>query len=471
MTWLWTGDALVEAMDGRPLGTMPEGVTGLSIDSRTIAAGEAFFAIRGERFDGHDFASAALANGAGLLVVSEARLPALGRLQVPMIIVDDVLEALGRLAIAARARSRATVIAVTGSAGKTTTKEMLRRALEPSGSVHVSPASFNNHWGVPLSLARMPAETRFAVFELGMNHAGEIGPLSRLVRPHIAIITTIAAAHLGNFDSLNGIAFAKAEIFEGLEPDGHAVLNRDNEKFSLLKKAAVKAGCAHVHGFGEHKRAEFRLLNIELLPDCSCLTARIGTQDVALKISAPGRHLAQNALATLGAVHLAGADLAKAALSFSSIMPEKGRGERHLLELDGSPFTLIDESYNANPASMRAALENLRDTPVSLRGRRIAILGDMLELGRFSRDYHAGLAEPLQEAGVEVLLLAGDEMRALHDCVRGKMSVDHRANAEELAEIIVRTIQPGDAVMVKSSNGLGFSKIVQALMDRYASRA
>ncbi|MBC7312624.1 MAG: UDP-N-acetylmuramoylalanyl-D-glutamyl-2, 6-diaminopimelate--D-alanyl-D-alanine ligase, partial [Rhizobium sp.] len=237
MTFLWTAQEMIEAMAGRPFGSLPAGITGISIDSRTIAPGEAFFAIKGDRVDGHDFASLAIANGASLLVVAESKLPALGRLTVPMIVVDDVLGGLQKLALAARDRSSATIIAVTGSVGKTTTKEMLRLALEPSGKVHAAVASFNNHWGVPLTLGRMPVDTRYGVFEIGMNHPGEIGPLSRMVRPDVAIITTIAPAHLGNFSGIEEIAAAKAEIFEGVVPGGDVILNRDNSQFEFLEQA------------------------------------------------------------------------------------------------------------------------------------------------------------------------------------------------------------------------------------------
>jgi UDP-N-acetylmuramoyl-tripeptide--D-alanyl-D-alanine ligase len=309
-----------------------------------------------------------------------------------MMVVKDVLAALEPTWAAARARSEAQIIAVTGSVGKTSSKEMLRHALEPVRAVHASAASFNNHWGVPLTLARMPADTRIGVFEIGMNHPGEITPLVKMVRPHIAIITTIAAAHLGNFKNLTEIAAAKSEIMEGVVEDGHVLLNRDNEKYGWLKKRAGEVGVENVLSFGENAKADYRLLKCKLLPDCSTITARIGPDEVAVKIGAPGRHQVQNALAVLGAVQLAGANLAKAIHALAGLSAEKGRGARHTLKIDGGSFVLIDESYNANPASMRAALELMRDSPVRLRGRRIAVLGDMLEMGRFSEQVHRDLA-------------------------------------------------------------------------------
>lgn len=467
MSLLWTTKEMVAAMDGRPLGDLPEGVTGISIDSRTAGAGDAFFAIKGDKFDGHDFASGAVANGASLLVVSEAKLPALGRLIAPMIVVKDVLAALEDLGRAARARSEARIIAITGSVGKTSSKEMLRRALEPSGEVHASAASFNNHWGVPLTLARMPESAAFGVFEIGMNHADEIRPLVKMVKPHVAIITTIAAAHLGNFKNLTEIAAAKAEIMEGLVADGHLLLNQDNEKFGWLKKRAGALKIAHIHGFGENAKAAYRLLNSKLLPDCSTITARIGGDEVAVKIGAPGRHLVQNALAVLGAAHLAGADLAKAAHALAGLSAEKGRGARHRLAIDGGSFLLIDESYNANPASMRAALELMGDMPVRLRGRRIAVLGDMLEMGKFSERVHRDLVAPIRAAKTDMVCLAGPEMKALRDELGTEIETVYRDQAEGLAEHLKSALRDGDVVMVKSSLGIGFGRIVKALLDKF----
>lgn len=471
MSLLWTCDDLVSAMDGRPVGRMPEGVTGISIDTRTLAPGEAFFAIKGENFDGHDFATAAMAAGAALMVVAEAKLPSLGRMSMPMIVVPDVLQALEKAGVAARARSKARIIAVTGSAGKTTTKEMLRHALAASGAVHASDRSFNNHWGVPLTLARMPTDCDYAIFEIGMNHPGEIRPLVKMVRPHIAVITLIAAAHLGHFKNLDEIAAAKAEIFEGLEPDGHALVNRDDGKWKLLEKHARAAGVAHLWGFGEHARAQFKLLKYTEHPDSSTITARIGGHEVSARIGVPGRHIVQNALAVLGAAQLAGADLAKTALALASLVAERGRGKRHTLSHNGGSFTLIDESYNANPASMKAALELLASAPVGEGGRRIAVLGDMLELGGHSAKLHAGLADAVAAANPDLVFLAGPEMKALAERLPADIPAEYRAKTEELQALVVQAVKPGDAVMVKSSNGVGFSRIVDALTKRFPAAA
>ena len=469
MSALWTSQDFVEAIQGRPFGTLPDHVSGISIDTRTLLAGDAFFAIKGDRFDGHAFCTAAIANGAGLLVVSESRLPSLGRLNKPMVVVSDVLGALGKLAAAARKRSRAKIIAVTGSVGKTTTKEALRHMLAPSGSVHAAERSFNNHWGVPLTLARMPADTDFGVFEIGMNHPGEIRPLVKLVRPHVAIVTIIAPAHLGNFMNIEEIAHAKAEIFEGLVKGGHAVINRDDPRFRLLDSLAHTAKVEHVVGFGEHMRAEARL--VEFFPEGSgsAVKLRIGGKSHAGHISVPGRHIAQNMLAALAACELVGADVEKAVTALASLPAAPGRGERHSLRhTKGGRFILIDESYNANPTSMRAALRVLAETQVGSKGRRIAVLGDMLELGEHAEAMHRELAEPILEAGIDKVLLAGEEMTALADALPKGFAVEHYDSIDALRDALTDMVRAGDAVMIKSSNGIGFSRLVSAMKDTYA---
>ncbi|MFP3544568.1 UDP-N-acetylmuramoylalanyl-D-glutamyl-2,6-diaminopimelate--D-alanyl-D-alanine ligase [Rhizobium sp. SIMBA_035] len=468
MNWLWTTEDMIAAMAGRPFGTLPQGITGISIDSRSIASGEAFFAIKGDRVDGHDYASMAMANGASLLVVSEARLAGLGRLTVPMIVVEDVLAALERLAIASRQRSRAQIIAVTGSVGKTTTKEMLRHVLSPSGKVHASVASFNNHWGVPLTLARMPLDTHFGVFEVGMNHPGEIRPLVQMIRPHVAVITTIAPAHLGNFKSIKEIATAKAEIFEGLVPGGHVVLNRDNDQYNFLERTAQALGISNIHSFGQHAKAEYRLAEFNGSDESSALWLTIDGDTLEVAIGAPGRHIAENALAALGVVTLVGADLDKAIDALATLQPEKGRGQRHKLRLGAGSLTLIDESYNANPASMRAAIALLAAAVPSGYGRRIAVLGDMLEMGEFAERVHADLASPLLAAGIEHVWLAGKDMQALRESLPDSVAVEYRETTAELKDYVLNSVEPGDVLMVKSSLGIGFGKIVAALLDKFA---
>ncbi|MCV0397843.1 MAG: UDP-N-acetylmuramoylalanyl-D-glutamyl-2,6-diaminopimelate--D-alanyl-D-alanine ligase [Rhizobiaceae bacterium] len=471
MTRLWTGSGMIEAMGGRPFGSVPESISGVSIDSRTLQPGEAFFAIKGDQFDGHDFATAALKAGASVLVIAEGKLPALGRITAPMIVVDDVLAALGRLGAAARERSRARVIAVTGSAGKTTTKEMLRHMLAGQGAVHASVQSFNNHWGVPLTLARMPEDTDFGIFEIGMNHPGEIRPLVKLVRPHVAMVTMIAAAHLGHFSSMDEIARAKAEIFEGLDKDGHALINRDDPRARILAKLAKEAAAAHVTGFGEQGRIPYLLTSFRASDGGSDVTFRIAGREIAARIGAPGRHIAQNAIAALAAVHLSGGDVEAAAASLATFQAEKGRGKRYLLGHEGAQITLIDESYNANPASMRAAIEVLSTTPVAEGGRRIAVLGDMLELGEHARSLHAGLAKALPGSGIDLLLLGGPEMKALAEAAPKEIAAEHREDLNAIRKLVLETVRPGDAVMVKSSKSVGFSSIVEALLEAHDKRA
>ncbi|MDR6633023.1 UDP-N-acetylmuramoyl-tripeptide--D-alanyl-D-alanine ligase [Phyllobacterium sp. 1468] len=467
MSLLWTSDAMVEAMNGRPVGKLPEGITGISIDTRTLQTGEVFFAIKGDALDGHDYATAAVAAGAALLVVAEAKLPALGKLKAPMIVVDDVLAALTRLGIASRERSHAQIVAVTGSVGKTTTKEALRHVLAQAGKVHASVASFNNHWGVPLTLARMSADTDYGIFEIGMNHADEIRPLVKMVRPHVALITLIAAAHLGHFKNLQEIAIAKAEIFEGVAPGGYALLNRDDKHFKLLEKLARDAGVEHIKSFGENARADYRLMKLKLHAECSCLTARLAGEEAVVKIGAPGRHIVQNVLAVLGAAHLTGADMTKVTLALASLRPESGRGARHLLEIADGTFTLIDESYNANPASMRAAIELLAAATPHGKGRRIAVLGDMLELGKQAPKLHAELSSVILANPINMVFLGGPEMAALKSAMPVEFHAEYRQTVDELQPQLLNTIRAGDVIMVKSSKGTGFAQIVKTLLQKY----
>ena len=464
---LWKTAAMVEAMAGRPRGILPDGVGGISIDSRSIAPGDAFFAIKGDRVDGHDYANVAVANGAGVLVVSEAKLPALGSINAPMIVVPDVLEGMEKLGRAARDRSRAKIIAVTGSVGKTTTKEMLRHVLSACGSVHYSPASFNNHWGVPLTLSRLSEAADFGVFEIGMNHPDEIRPLVKMVRPHVAVITTIAAAHLGNFKSLEEIAAAKAEIFEGVTDDGHVLINRDNDQFEYLENAATACGIANIHSFGAHVKADFRLVDYQADGDGATFWAVIGGRTVEVALRAPGRHIAENAVAVLAACHLVGADLDKVIAAFGDVSAAKGRGQRVRLRAADGAFTLIDESYNANPASMRAAIALLDGASPGEGGRKIAILGDMLEMGDHSAEVHADLSAPLKESGVTDVWLAGPDMAHLRDALGSDKETVYFGTADELSAFALDNIRSGDVLMIKSSNGTGFGRIVAALTAKF----
>jgi UDP-N-acetylmuramoyl-tripeptide--D-alanyl-D-alanine ligase len=466
---LWTVAAMAQAMRAEPAGTLPQSVPGISIDTRTIAPGDAFFAIKGDARDGHDFVPAALKAGAGLAVVAADRRAAMPK-DAPLLVVPDVLDALRDLARAARARSHAKVIGVTGSVGKTSTKEALRAALAASGETHASVASYNNHWGVPLSLARCPQTADYTVFELGMNHAGEIEPLTRLVRPHVAIITTVEPVHLEFFGSVEAIADAKAEIFLGLEPGGAAVINRDNRQFARLERSARSAGVERIVGFGEHAKADARLIKSALHPDCSTVQARILGTDVTYKLGAPGRHLVLNSLSVLAAVALTGADLALAALALAAMTPARGRGARTTLNLPGGPALLIDESYNANPASMRAALALLGQAAVSPRGRRIAVVGDMLELGPRGADLHRALAEPVLAHGVDLVFCCGSLMQALWEALPSERRGGYAETSSMLEPQVLAAIHPGDAIMIKGSFSSRMGAIVTALERNYSRR-
>jgi len=468
---LWTIDAMAGAMRARAVGPVPDGINGISIDSRTIGEGEAYFAIKGDVHDGHKFVAGAFANGGGVSVVAEDWLDKLDGECGPLLVVDDVLKALERLGKVARARSDAKIIAVTGSVGKTTTKEALRTALTPSGAVHASDKSFNNHWGVPLTLARMPQATDFGVFEIGMNHPDEITPLVKMVRPHVAIITNVAAVHLGAFKSVDEIAKAKAEIFDGLDADGTAVLNADDERIGLLADMAKAKGVSNIVTFGESDRAEAKVEKLVQHGSCTCLTANILGHSMVVKIGAPGRHIVQNVLAVLAAVELAGADLAKAGLAMASLSAVKGRGQQHRLISSTGPYRLIDESYNANPTSMRAALALLGAAQIKVRGRRIAVMGDMLELGPTSRALHAELADAVTENNIDMVYLAGPEMSALGEELIGTLPCEHATNIDNLIEPITAELREGDVIMAKASLGMGFAKLIDHLLETGAGES
>jgi UDP-N-acetylmuramoyl-tripeptide--D-alanyl-D-alanine ligase len=465
----WSIKAMAGAMGAERTGPLPEIATGISIDSRTIQQGEAFFAIQGDARDGHDFVAAALAAGAGLAVVARARRDAMPA-NAPLMVVPDVLAALTDLARAARARSNARIVAVTGSVGKTGTKEALRLALGRCGATHASVASYNNHWGVPLSVARMPANTQFGIFEIGMNHAGEITPLTRLVRPHVAIVTAIEPVHLEYFGSLEAIADAKAEIFLGLEPGGAAILNRDNSQYERLKRAAESVG-ARIVSFGEHGEADARVVKMSLHADSSAVEACVLGAELTYKLGAPGRHVVLNSLGVLAAALLAGADLALAALALAALEPPSGRGQRIALSLPGGGSALlIDESYNANPASMRAALALLGQAHIDGGGRRIAVLGDMLELGAASGDLHRGLLEAVLANDIDLVFCAGPLMKELWNALPSERRGGYADTAAALEAQVVGIIADGDAMMVKGSLGSKMGPIVKALTRRYRRR-
>lgn len=462
---LWTGLGLIGALRARISGGLPRDVSGVSIDTRTLAPGDLFFAIKGETRDGHDFVRAAFERGAAGAVVDDAHAGAL-RDVAPLFVVRDVQESLEWLGARARARSSAYVAAITGSVGKTSTKEMARTTLSRFGETHASAASYNNQWGVPLSLARMPASARFGVFEIGMNHAGELASLSPLVEPHVAVVTRVAPVHLEHFDSLEAIAAAKAEVFSGLVEGGVAVINRDDETYEALLEGAAASKAAHVFSFGESEGAQARLLSYDA--EQHVAEAEIFGRRLRYSIGAPGRHFAVNSLAVLTIAHVFGLDLEQAAETLSDFEPPKGRGRRESLAVGGGAFTLIDESYNANPTSMRAAFELLGAEKAA---RRVAVLGDMLELGPSAGELHAGLAQDLEAAGVDLLFTAGPLMARLFYAAPEHMRGAHRASARELEEAVLAAIEPGDAIMVKGSNGSRMAGVVEAIRKTYAAAA
>ena len=465
---LWTAGELVDATGGRLVGKITRPLEGVSIDSRTIDAGDIFIAIVGENSDGHDYVVKALEAGAGLAVV--ARETPEMRSAGALLVVDDTLDALGAIGRAARDRSTARIVAVTGSVGKTSTKEALLLALSKSGATHASPASYNNHWGVPLSLARMPRNTTFGILEIGMNHAGEITPLTKMARPHVAIITQIAESHLGHFNSLDDIADAKAEIFAGVEPGGSAVIVRDSPYFDRLSRAAEQAGLENIVSFGRHEAAEFRVTNLVLHSTCSCVTADLMGEDACYKLGAPGEHVVMNSLAVLGAVKLAGGDLAKGALALAHLEPPKGRGVRSRLMSAAGPFLLIDESYNANPASVRAALALMGQLKPQGRGRRIAVLGDMLELGEHSEKLHTELADAVKQNSVDVVFACGPQMMHLWQKLPASMRGAYAERSAGLCDELASQITPGDVVMIKGSLGSRMAVIVDALKETFPAR-
>jgi UDP-N-acetylmuramoyl-tripeptide--D-alanyl-D-alanine ligase len=464
---LWTIDAMAQAMGASRGGPLPAVISGISIDSRSIAPGEAFFAIKGDARDGHAFVEAALSNGAGLAVVSAEKRGAFPK-DAPLLMVPDVLEGLRELARASRARLQAKVIGVTGSVGKTGTKDALRLALAASGETYASAASYNNQWGVPLSLARCPASVRFAVFEMGMNHAGEIEPLSRLAQPHVAIITTIAPVHLEHLGSIEAIADAKAEIFRGLVSGGAAVINRDIAQYPRLARAAEAVG-VRVVSFGEHAKADARLMTASLHPDCSTVKARVLGAEVVYKLGAPGKHVVMNSLAVLAVASLAGADLALAALALANLSPPIGRGARSDLELPGGRALLIDESYNANPASMRAAIALLGQADIKAGGRRIAVLGDMLELGPSAAELHRALLEPIVAHDIDLVFCCGPLMHSLWEVLPSERRGRYAEMSAALEPLVLAAVRSGDAVMVKGSLGSRMGPIVKALERSYSN--
>lgn len=467
MQTLWTSDAAARATGGRA--TRAFAATGVSIDTRTLLPGDLFIALKDQR-DGHDFVRAALDKGAAAALVSH--IPDGCSASDALLIVPDVLAALTALGAAGRARSPAKVVAVTGSVGKTSTKEMLRGVLGAQGSVHAAEASYNNHWGVPLTLARLPQDANFAVIEIGMNHPGEIAPLARLARPHVALITTVGTAHLEAFDDVNGIAREKAAISEGLEPGGIMVIPGDQPTTPLVL-SVVSARAAQVLTFGEAPGLDYQLTRANVSQDTTVAQALHQGTPFLFKVRTSGRHFARNALAVIAAATALGCDPAVAACDLGQWHPPAGRGQRELISLDpvepGAWFDLIDDAFNANPDSMAAALDVIaaatpRDGVGRLeQGRRIAILGDMLELGPNERALHEDIARHPALAGLTLVHCVGPRMKWLWQLLPDRQRGDWVETAPELAARAHQLTDAGDVVIVKGSKGSRVSLVVDAL--------
>lgn len=457
MSALWTGAEVAAATGGALAGDFT--ATGVTFDSREVGVGDLFVALTGETTDGHRFLPQAVARGAAGALVS-------GAAQAPHVLVDDTLEALRALAHASRARaSGATIVGVTGSVGKTGTKEALFACFDrlSRGAAHRSVKSYNNHTGVPLSLSRMPGATRYGVFEMGMNHAGELADLTRLVRPHVAIVNAIGAAHAAYFADEAAIADAKGEIFQGLEPGGTAILPYDSPHRDRLI-AAAKPHAARIVTFGFGEGADVRAIeHMAAVGGGSFVTARLGARELSFTIAHEGAHWVSNALAVLAAVDAAGGDLALAGLALAELEGLPGRGQRVAVATAGGAALLIDESYNANPLSMRASLAVLAREPAP---RRIAVLGEMRELGAGSDAFHAELAGPIDEAGVSRAILVGAGMAALAKALEGRVDFVHVATAAEAGDALGAMLGAGDAVLIKGSNAVGLSRIVASLSGR-----
>ena len=454
---LWTHAELVAATGGKATGEFD--ANGVAFDSREIGKGDLFFALKGEETDGHLFVDKAFANGAAGAIVSE-------HVDFPHILVSDTFAALNDLARASRARMDGKVVGVTGSAGKTGTKEALFAALDRSsrGKAHRSVKSYNNHVGVPLSLARMPRDTVFGIFEMGMNHAGELRALTALVQPHAAIITTIAPAHIEFFKDESGIADAKAEIFEGLLADGTAIIPRDNAHYERLRDAA-KLHASHIVSFGFSPEADVRLLDhVAGSNGETLITAQLPHGALCYGLSQSGEHWISNSLAVLAAVEAVGGDLAAAGLALAELGGLAGRGARHIVPVQNGTVLIIDESYNANPASMAATLAELG----KVAGRKVAVLGTMKELGDKSSEFHRALAEPLSSAKVDFTILVGEEMEILAERlkagVEGLPEFAHCATAREALELLKSNLRESDTILVKGSNSMGLSAIVSDLV-------
>ncbi|MEQ1771574.1 MAG: UDP-N-acetylmuramoyl-tripeptide--D-alanyl-D-alanine ligase [Devosia sp.] len=465
---LWTVAEVVAATGGHPEGLSDGAINSISIDSRDVGHEALFVAIKGDRLDGHDFVKTALDAGAQAAIVSEAWYAA--HRGDRLIVVPDTLAALNAMAVAARNRTRAKIVAVTGSAGKTTTKEAIRVALQSAGATHASIKSFNNHWGVPLMLARMPRESQFGVFEIGMNHAGEITPLSKLVRPHIVVITTVAAAHLEFFKSVTEIAEAKAEIFLGLEQGGAAVLNADHEYLHVLFQKARQAKVGKIVTYGFDESADWHIETVGMAGLRSIAHVAHGEVQLDLNLQVPGRHVVANAVAALAVSELAGAVLQLVNSALSRMAAPEGRGATVSLGSDKKPLLLVDESYNANVASMNAAMDVFAHVAAP-GGEKVLILGDMLELGPQGPELHRSLKDSVLGTGATRIFLVGKAIEPLGEALGEAHVTGAARRIEEIAPAILASLAYGDAVMVKGSNGVRLGTLVEMIRQKFRAAA
>jgi len=461
MSALWTAPEIAKAVNGTTTGTWS--VNGVSIDSRTVAQGDLFIALAGPTHDGHDHVGSALAAGAAASLVHREPKAFSASLHDKLLTVKDTFTALNDLGRVARARTNAKIAAVTGSVGKTGTKEALKLAFGALGSTHATLGNLNNHWGVPLSLARMPRDSAYGVFEIGMNHPGEIAPLSKLVAPHVSIVTAVAAVHLEFFDSVAGIADEKASIAAGLVNGGSAVLPADNEHFDRLVAQTRGHGCTNIISFGADGDAQARLVGAAFNPKGMQIAADILGQRITYDLAVTGKQWAINTLAVLAAVKTLGGDVMEAAAALSHLTAGKGRGVRSSIALPGGTFTLIDESYNASPVSVKAMAETMAQIKANTTSRLIFVLGDMLELGAQAPALHAELATVLLKSGADGVFTAGPLMEHLHDALPRDKRGGHAKDAASLAPLVTAVVKPGDLVAVKGSNGSRMSVVVDAL--------
>lgn len=457
--WLWTHDEAEQATGGTS--TAPWQARGVAFDSRAVVDDDLFVALKGETSDGHGYVMQAFRNGAAAALVERRPEDAAG--SGPLLVVVDTSEGLDRLARAARARTGARIAAVTGSVGKTGTKEALRHVLSRQGLTHASEKSFNNHVGTPLSLARMPREAAFGIFEVGTNAPGEIAPLARLVRPHVALITTVEPVHAGNFADEDAIAAEKAAIFDALEPGGIAVINADNRHGAALAAHAGAVGAGSIVRFGEAADADVRLVSLKPDSEGSLVEAAIDGRTIRYRLALAGRHQAINSLGVLAVVRCLGADVEAAAADLGDIVAPAGRGVRHEIALAGGSALLIDESYNASPVAVRAALDVLAQVPTAKGGRRIAVLGDMLELGDTAVAQHIGLAADIERRRIDLVFAVGPLMNRLYGQLQTARRGGAAGDARAIAALLSSVIRPGDVVLVKGSRRIGLEAVVEAL--------